>query len=83
MIILCLPDMDFCRRRGWVQFPDPATARLITRDGRPRKIRLQALSATEYTREHRARFYQCGLTARGTARKNQPRAPHPTPDATL
>ncbi len=69
MSFLSLPDMDFCRRMGWVQFTSQARDWRITLAGKPRKIRRHRLTATEYTRERRARLYAAGLTGRGTPRK--------------
>ena len=63
-----LPDMDYCRRRGWVRYPaEPQHGRTVL--GCARKYRRGQLTATAYTRLHRERLYAAGLTARGTVRK--------------
>ena len=65
-----LPDIDFCRAQGWVSVTPPPSAPFgYSQTGRPRKNRVGQLSATEYTRQWRARNLAAGLTAHGTPRK--------------
>jgi len=59
------PNIQLCVQLGLIKLP-AVPERGFTQKGQPRKYRKGQLTATEYTRLHRAKLYAAGLTARGT-----------------